>query len=112
MKSSKIYDVCLMLLAAFSLLGVIVISLFTIPEMAAQGTTLTPQYVVVAVYSVMTFLLIATLVCRAKYPRAGRILSIIVNVLIMYTFFPIGVIVGIYGFRKGNIGAKEQGKVV
>ena len=99
-RHAKVYTVLLALLAGTGLFVAATILLFLLPVAREKGASVLTYNIGIVLYSFVSMFLVVTVACRRKKPTAGRILSKIANVLIMYPFFPVGVVVGLYGFWK------------
>jgi len=103
----KIYTVLLMLLAFFAVAMAVTVHVFMIPTGMGKDSHVNALRVAIAMYCLIFAFILITLVFRFKNPRVGALLSKATNVIIMYPFFPIGVIIGIYGFWKVDKKSKE-----
>jgi len=98
---AKVYTGLLILLALLSIAMIATIECMMVPIRARKyPDSMTALHLMTVIYAIVFCIILLAVFLRFKKPNAGRVLSKIVNVLIMYPFFPLGVIIGIYGFWK------------
>ncbi len=99
-RHARIYAILLGILAVLGFGVAAAIFFHLLPVARDKGMPGLTQVIGGVLYAAVSLFLAVTLVCRRTRPRAGRMLSRIANVLVMYPFFPLGVAVGVYGFWK------------
>jgi len=97
---ARVYGGLLLLLAGVGGFITVGVWLLLIPLAKQQGSMLLPHVLGILLYSATSTLLLVTAICRRRSPRLGAKLSIVSNIVMMYPFFPMGVVVGIYGLWK------------
>jgi len=103
----RVYRCLLLLLAGVG--GFIAVGIWPlwVPHAKQQGSSLLPYVLGILLYSATSALLLVTAICRRRNPPLGAKLSTVSSIVMMYPFFPIGVVVGIYGLwivRKADRG--------
>lgn len=96
-RHNRIYTYFLIGLACFYAVGTIMIVV-----VFSLNATEDPSFIirfVTCFYGIVIALIIWTLILRKAAPRAGRIATIVLNILLL-PLFPLGTAVGIYGLWK------------
>src|SRR4051794_35561392 len=101
-RHNRIYTALLLAFALFCVLGMI--SLFVI----SRSPTMPPEsrrslQMIDGIYGVLVAAMAATLILRGVAPRAGRIATMALNVVLLIVF-PFGTALGIYGLLKVDKG--------
>jgi flagellar basal body-associated protein FliL len=112
-RHERIYTILLVILGILAVVMMVTIEFMMVPvRMQKHPDSMTALHLMTGIYGLVFSAIMLTLVLRSKKPSMGRVLSKIVNVLIMYPFFPLGVAVGIYGFRKVDKETSKETKAV
>ena len=72
------------------------------PDSTAESTWAIEWIGVIA--SLYVVAIVATIVLRFAKPRAGRIASRALNIILLFTAFPVGTAIGVYGLWKVDRG--------
>ena len=106
-RHNRIYTALLIALALFCGLGMI--SLFAMsrsPTMAPESRWMFQM--LVGIYALLIAAMVATLILRGVAPRAGRVATMALNILLLIVF-PFGTALGIYGLWKVDRGVPPAG---
>lgn len=106
-RHNRIYGALLMALALFLAMGMV--SLFFV----SRNPTFSPESrgvleMIIGVYAVLMAAMVVTLILRGVAPRAGRIATMGLNIVLLIVF-PFGTALGIYGLLKVDKGGWPRG---
>jgi hypothetical protein len=106
-RHNRIYTVLLIALAFFYVLGMIsILSISRSPAMRPESRW--TLQMVVWIYTALIAAMVATLILRGVAPRAGRIATMSLNIILLI-LFPFGTALGIYGLWKVDKGGQAGG---
>lgn len=106
-RHNRIYAALLVALALFFVLGMVsLLGMSRRPAMPPESRWAFEM--IVGVYAVLIAAMVATLVLRGVAPRAGRVATMALNVVLLL-LFPFGTALGIYGLWKVDKGGPPGG---
>ena len=106
-RHNRTYTALLIALALFCALGMI--SIFSI----SRSSTIPPESrwtfeMIIRIYAALIAAMVATLILRGVAPRAGRVATTALNIILLIVF-PFGTALGIYGLLKVDKGDPPAG---
>jgi hypothetical protein len=97
MVHNRIWAALVLVLAFICLMGMLVLGFVT---QSADSDKVWAIHMIMAIEGLYVLVIAATLIVRQVVPAAARVVTIALNIILLFTMFPIGTAIGIYGLWK------------